>query len=383
MSFEASSKLPVSRVFWALMAVSLVTFLVGTSPDDTSKYKAALKELHEIQKISRGVNSIYKFVESDVAKQLSDDPINALSEVIQMTGRKPISKNILPNIEYFWIDQGPLDIPEKINDLYEMFQKDINYKVRAPSIIQLKEGVSDILKNAPSKFRLVSDIDIACNYANLRCKVSMTLHDNEAESTSYHKEFKIDAILLDLEKSTFWSKVINENSYFNKETITLQKIGEILYEVYDLDIDQAVKQLNIKLSSAKGDVSALGISIKGTSTLSVLPFLIFVLMLSLLVVLRELGNEYDKSHYLDTPLFFQTNLGISSKWATFVAFPVLSVVVLVIRFFDIHSLGSWLGGLSMVGILVCSWLISTQLIKIQQNESNERARSKELKEGRS
>jgi len=137
-----------------------------------------------------------------------------------------------------------------------------------------------------------------------------------------------------------------------------------------LDVDQAIKHLNVKLSSTKGDVSALGFSIKGGAVLSAIPLLILASMLFLLVALRELGSEYEESQYLETPLFYKTNIGVVSKWVTFVAFPVISVMILVVRFFETNSVVSWLGGLFMVGTISCAWLIVKELLSIQQNEPN-------------
>ena len=149
---EETSKFPISKAFWVLMVLSFIAFLIGTSPDDTAKYKDGLNELKEVQKLSRRADVTYKFVASDVAKQLGENPIEVISKVIEVSSKKPISGNVLPNIEYFWIDQGPLGLPDKINDLYERFQKDINYTVRAPSITQLKIGMSEALKGVPEKF---------------------------------------------------------------------------------------------------------------------------------------------------------------------------------------------------------------------------------------
>lgn len=372
MTSEEKSILPLSKVYWALMALSLVTFLVGVSPDKSTIYREALDELRQIQKLSPRVDFTYKYVAPSVVKHLGADPILVLEEVIKKSNRKTISSNVLLDIEYFWVDQGPLDLPKKVNDLYEMFQKDVNYAVRVPSVIELKTGLLEAFNNAPSGYNLVSDIDISCNYANLRCNVGVTLNDEPSESNRYHKEFKINATVLDLKEKTFWSKVMRENSYFTKETISLLKVEKVLYEVYDLEIDEAIKSINIKLSSTKGDVSALGLTIKGDAALSILPFLCLSLMFFMIAILREIGKGYDESKYLDTPLFYKTSWGIVCKWVSFIVFPAVSVVILVVRFFEFNSYGSWVGSLSMVGVVVCSHTIANELRKMQSPKPNKK-----------
>ena len=223
MTSEEKSILPLSKVYWALMALSLVTFLVGVSPDKSTIYREALDELRQIQKLSPRVDFTYKYVAPSVVKHLRAYRILVLEEVIKKSNRKTISSNVLLDIEYFWVDQGPLDLPKKVNDLYEMFQKDVNYAVRVPSVIELKTGLLEAFNNAPSGYNLVSDIDISCNYANLRCNVGVTLNDEPSESNRYHKEFKINATVLDLKEKTFWSKVMRENSYFKKKLFLFLK----------------------------------------------------------------------------------------------------------------------------------------------------------------
>lgn len=370
MSSEESSKLPISKAFWSLMVFSLVSLLIGVSPDSTDKYKNGLQELKELQKLFKNINTTYNYVAPKVEIKLGISPIKSISTVIDSAGKATISDNVLPNIDYFWVDQGPLSLPDKVSDLYEIFQQDVNYSVRVPVVSQLTASLGEVLKSSPEHFKYVSDINISCNYANLRCNVSVTLNNDRNESQRHYEEFKIDALFLNLEKVTFWGKVYDENSYFNPKTIHLEKIEKILYEVYDLTIDQAIKSLNVKLYSTQGDVSALGISIKGDSVILAVPLLVLSAMLMVLVCLRELGEDSDESRYLDTPLFYKTKAGRIGKQLTYVYFPTISVVVMVTRFFEFSSIVAWFGGVFMIGVIVCSYSISKQLKAINMNPPN-------------
>ena len=70
--------------------------------------------------------------------------------------------------------------------------------------------------------------------------------------------------------------------------------------------------------------------------------------------------------------YFIKRVGELSVSEFFIVFPAVSVVILVVRFFEFNSNGSWVGSLSMVGVVVCSHTIANELRKMQSPKPNKK-----------
>ena len=351
---------PTRTIFRTLLLISLGILLLSLGPQKGRQYDNAIKELELIQQISPRYDDIYAFIEPLANEATSQNPRKALAALFEKKGIN--CSKCVDEFQFYGITEGFL-FPETIGDLLRFLEKDLPFVIQGPRlgdlITQLEITLDGRAHEKPYR------LSMSCNYA-MGCRVDMDYPSGAIE------EFFIDVQPeLRLSQLGRWS-------YLRRQVPDLQLVKPLfpnlrkhVYEVYDLNIDKAFRELTIQKSKAEGKLSLFGFQVQEGLVLIVGPLGLLFTMLLLLSGLKQIEVEPELKvrdlHQSGLVLFHENLIGKTLTTTVVVITPVLSVLVLVFKQWNMNLFSVWFASVMTVPILWIAMTLHRQIRKMMSD----------------
>src|SRR5687767_12195107 len=134
---------PVKEAYWLFASVSFAALLFGMSPRDKGFYAGATEELQHVDDLRLHVDSTYAQVERRLVPQSAPDIAQLIASEARRGGKTIASPAVLEE-DFFFVDDGPLTVPEDLAGAVRLFRANPHYVVKVPHVPSLTAGLRSV-----------------------------------------------------------------------------------------------------------------------------------------------------------------------------------------------------------------------------------------------